>query len=168
MYRKFKLNLWILIYLNIAVSSIVFGVIITLSITNPDLLVYVIYPFLVFELVWAISYHHNQYFRPRRWLFRKVQVITTDVEEPLPDKIDVKYLKMTFLGDIYKDKRQKIHQKLIKSKDESFAYLFPMLETIHHQNEYKITAIYLHWVVIKDLYGRAYITHLNNLEAIKK
>ena len=166
MFQKFKRNQLILIYVNIVVTSIFGGILIYLIIADPDILVYLIYPYLVFELTWLIARHHFLYVKPKQWLFRRIQVIQTTIEEPLPEKFPIEAAKMNFLGDTYIFEGKKIHQKLIKAKDTSHVYLFPKLEKLHSKNEYKIVAIYLDWVIVKDLSRKTFLTHLTNVEFI--
>lgn len=166
MYQKFKRNQLILIYVNIVLTSIFGGVLIYFIIARRDSLLYLIYPYLVFETVWLISWHHIRLIKPKEWLFRRVQIIKTEIIDPLPDKFEMRSAKMNFLGDTYIWEGLKIHQKLLRAKDTTYAYLFPQLEKIHNKNEYKIVAIYLEWVIVKDVSRKSFLTHLTNIESI--
>jgi hypothetical protein len=167
MYLFFKRSQLVLIYLNIIVSSLILGVIIYNAITSPDKLINVIYPYLVFELIWAIAFYHFRYVFQKKWLFMRVEVTQLDMPKTLPEKIDMQNIRLSYLGDTYKYNKQSIHQKLIKEKDTEFAYLYPVLEKIHYKNEYRIMAVYLEWAIVKDSSNKSYLTHLQNLVPIK-
>ncbi|MFU8793008.1 MAG: hypothetical protein ACNA7K_03200 [Acholeplasmataceae bacterium] len=164
MYQKFKRNQLILIYVNIVFTSIFGGILIYFIVARPNILFYLIYPYLVFETVWLISWYHIRHIKPKQWLFRRVQVIQTEISNPLPDKFEIGVSRMNFLGDIYILDGVKIHQKLVRAKDTTHVFLFPQLEKLHSKNEYKIVAIYLEWVIVKDLSRKSFLTHLTNIE----
>jgi hypothetical protein len=167
MYTFFKRSQYILIYINIILSSLFFGFVIFLIIALPNRLVNAIYPFLVFQMIWAVTFYHFRFVYQKRWLFKRVEVIALEIPKPLPEKIEIDQIKLTLIGDALRYKKQNIHQKLIKEKDPNYLYTYPPLQKIHSKNEYKITAIYLEYAVVKDLNSRYYVTHLKNLEPIK-
>ncbi|MBE0700243.1 MAG: hypothetical protein IH571_01000, partial [Acholeplasmataceae bacterium] len=117
-------------------------------------------------LIWYIKSLQHMF---QSLLGKKIEIIGIDKKMMLPTRIETKRRYHTPAGPAYRFNKQLIYEQLFESSTDQEAYLYPQLSSFAPNAKYTIVFVApSYYALIADQNNRIFLTHLKNVNEIKK